>query len=101
MPFDRFAQFTDSKGKSLEDLLDEFAALRRRNIEELKEMELTPELLARRGRHPEFGAVTLEQLLATWVVHDLGHIAQITRVIARQYTEAVGPWKAYLSVLTR
>jgi hypothetical protein len=100
-PFDRFAMFEEAYGKSVEDLLHEFAVLRQQNIEELRGMELTPELLARRGTHPEFGAVTLAQLLATWVVHDLGHIAQITRVMAKQYTEAVGPWKAYLSVLTR
>jgi hypothetical protein len=100
-PFDRFAMFDQSYGKSVEDLLHEFTLLRQQSIEELREMELTPELLARRGTHPEFGTVTLAQLLATWVVHDLGHIAQITRVMAKQYTEAVGPWKAYLSVLTR
>jgi hypothetical protein len=99
--FDRFAMLRQSQGKSVENLLDEFAALRQRSIEELKAMNLTPDLLARRGTHPEFGPVTLAQLLGTWVVHDLGHIAQITRVMAKQYTEAVGPWKAYLSVLTR
>jgi hypothetical protein len=100
-PFDRFAMFRESQGKAVEELLDEFTALRQQGIEELRGINLTPELLARRGAHPEFGAVTLAQLLATWVVHDLGHIAQITRVMAKQYSEAVGAWKAYLPVLTR
>ena len=98
-PFDRFAQFEASEGKSLGELLSTFAGLRSDNIRALKELNLTPEDMARAGTHPELGAVTLEELLAAWVVHDLDHIAQITRTMAKQYGEAVGPWEAYLSVL--
>jgi len=97
--FDRTAQFTDSKGKSMTELLAEFASLRRDNIAALREMNLTREDLGRKGLHPELGEVTLEQLLATWVVHDLDHVAQIARVMAKAYTTAVGPWTAYLSIL--
>ena len=100
-PFDRFAQFRESQGKSLAELLDEFAALRSRNLETIRGLGLRPEQLELRGRHPDFGAVTLGQLLATWTVHDLGHIAQITRVMAHQYADHVGPWRAYLPVLDR
>lgn len=98
-PFDRFAQFEASEGKSLGELLDTFAELRSDSIRTLNSLNITGEDLARRGKHPELGLVTLEQLLATWVVHDLDHIAQITRTMAKQYSEAVGPWVAYLSVL--
>ncbi len=100
-PYDRFAQFRESKGKSLGDLLDEFAMLRAENLAILREWRLTDAQLALEGEHPEFGAVTLRQLLATWVGHDLGHIAQTARVMAKQYREAVGPWRAYLPVLDR
>jgi hypothetical protein len=100
-PFDRFAQFETSKGKSLEELLSTFAELRADNIEALESLNITPDDLAKRGKHPELGSVTLEQLIATWVVHDLDHLAQIVRVMAKQYREAVGPWEAYLSVLKR
>jgi uncharacterized damage-inducible protein DinB len=100
-PFDRFAMFEKSKGKTLNQLLAEFGRLREANLKQLDELKLTSELLPRRGMHPEFGAVTLSQLLSTWVVHDLGHIGQIARVMAKQYREAVGPWQAYLPVLTR
>ncbi len=100
-PYDRFAQFRESEGKSLADLLDEFALLRAENVETLAGWRLTPAQLALQGEHPAFGAVTLSQLLATWVAHDLGHIAQTARVMAKQYREAVGPWQAYLPVLTR
>ncbi len=100
-PFDRFAQFRESEGKSLEQLLDEFAQLRARNLTTLAEWRLTDVQLALEGEHPEFGAVTLRQLLSTWVAHDLGHIAQIARVMAKQYREAVGPWRAYLPVMDR
>ncbi len=100
-PFDRFAQFRDSAGKSLEDLLDEFEELRAGNLDTLRGFELTPEQLELRGRHPGLGVVTLGQLLATWAAHDLGHVAQITRVMAKQYAGEVGPWRAYLSVLKR
>src|SRR5215204_5019175 len=98
-PFDRFAMLGESKGKSLADLLGIFAQLRARSVEELESMNLTPDLLEKRGRHPEFGVVTLKQLLATWVVHDLGHVRQVARVMAKQYRDEVGPWKAYLAVL--
>ena len=100
-PFDRFAQFRESEGKSLAELLDEFARLRAANLATLADWELTDAQLALEGEHPEFGAVTLRQLLATWVAHDLGHIAQVARVMAKQYREAVGPWRAYLPILDR
>jgi DinB superfamily len=98
--FDRFAQFEASSGKTLESLLDEFAALRRRDLEELQSLGLTDADLDRPGLHPELGAVTLRQLLATWTAHDLDHIMQIARVLARQYSDEVGPWRAYLRVIS-
>ena len=101
VPFDRFAQFTDSKGESLDDLLDEFTRLRRECLQRLRQVKFDDEALSKKGIHPEFGEVTLENLLASWVVHDLGHICQITRVIAKQYKEAVGPWTAYMTILNR
>lgn len=100
-PFDRFAQFRDSEGKSLGELLDEFARLRAESLATLREWQLTDAQLALTGEHPAFGTVTLRQLLATWVAHDLGHMAQITRVMAKQYRDAVGPWRAYLPVMDR
>jgi hypothetical protein len=100
-PFDRFAMFEISRGKSLGDLLDRFEELRRESLQKLDEMNLTPEMLEKRGMHPELGVVSLSQLLSTWVVHDLGHIGQIVRVMAKQYTEAVGAWQAYLPVLRK
>ena len=100
-PFDRFAHVRESEGKSLTELLDEFARLRDANLDTLRAWELTDEELALEGEHPAFGAVTLRQLLAAWVAHDLGHIAQTARVMAKQYREAVGPWRAYLPVLDR
>jgi hypothetical protein len=99
-PFDRFAQFRESEGKTLEELLDEFARLRRRNLAALAALHLTAADLARRGRHPAFGVVTLRQLLATWVTHDLDHLFQVTRVLAGQYTDEVGPWRAYLRIVS-
>lgn len=97
-PFDRFAQ--QRRGDvPLGTLLDEFAVLRRTSLHELAELRLGPADLARRGRHPEFGVVTLAQHLATWVAHDLTHVTQIARVMARRYGEAVGPWRAYLRVV--
>ena len=98
-PFDRFAQFRDSKNKSLETLLEEFKVLRRRNLEYLRSLQLTEQDLTKEGRHPELGKVTLKELLASWVVHDLNHIAQISRVMANQYKDEVGPWKAYMGIL--
>jgi uncharacterized damage-inducible protein DinB len=100
-PFNREAMFDKSKGKSINELLDTFARLRAESMRQFDEMNLTPELLEKRGLHPELGRVTLSQLLAAWVVHDLGHIGQIVRVMSKQYGDAVGPWKAYLPVLTR
>jgi uncharacterized damage-inducible protein DinB len=100
-PFDRFAMFEKSKGKSLTELLETFEQRRAESLKELEQMNLTPELLVKRGIHPELGEVTLGQLLSTWVVHDLNHISQIVRVMAKQYAEAVGPWRAYLSVLNK
>jgi uncharacterized damage-inducible protein DinB len=98
-PFDRFAQFNESKGKSLTQLLIEFKELRQKNIENLQSKELSNNDLEDKGIHPEFGEVTLSQLLSTWVVHDLNHIAQISRVMAKQYKEDVGPWIKYLRIL--
>ena len=98
-PFDRFAQTKESQGKSLEQLLDEFARLRKENLAALQALNLQPEDLARRGTHPELGVVTLSELLATWAVHDLTHVHQLSRVMAYQYRDAVGPWSAYLGVL--
>lgn len=100
-PFDRFAMLEKSRGRSLSDLLDRFEWLRGENLRELEGMGLRPEVLGKRGMHPELGVVTLSQLLSTWVVHDLGHIAQVARVLAKQYGEGVGAWRAYLPVLTR
>ena len=99
--FDREAMFEASKGISLSDLLDTFGRLRGESLARLEQLKLTDADLPRRGRHPEFGSVTLGQHLSTWLAHDLDHVAQIVRVMARQYSEAVGPWKAYLSVMTR
>jgi len=98
-PFDRFAQFEKSKGKTLGELLETFADLRRKNLERLRQMKLTPDQLKLKGIHPELGEVNLEQLLATWVVHDLTHIRQIVTVLAHKYSENVGVWKEYLSIL--
>ena len=100
-PYDRFAQVRDSQGKSMTTLLDDFAVLRAENVAELRGWRLTAADLALTGEHPALGTVTLEQLLATWVGHDLGHLAQTARVMAKQYCEAVGPWRAYLSVMDR
>ena len=97
--FDRLAQFAVADGRTLAGLLDEFAALRQESLRELEALHLTDAHLDRRGRHPEFGVVTLRQLLATWVAHDLDHIAQVSRVLARQYADEVGPWRAYLRIV--
>lgn len=98
-PFDRFAQFDASRGKTVADLLDDFEGEREASLETLAAWRLSDEQLALQGEHPAFGLVSLRQLLATWVAHDLGHIAQLSRVMAKQYREAVGPWRAYLSVM--
>jgi hypothetical protein len=97
--FDRMAQFTESRGESLGELLATFAELRRENVAVLSGMSLTDEDLGRKGLHPQLGEVTLGQLLATWVVHDLDHVGQVARTMAKAYADAVGPWSAYLSIL--
>jgi hypothetical protein len=99
VPFDRFAQFENSKGKSLSDLLAEFEEARAKSLSELRSWNLTDEQLELKGMHPELGEVTLGQLLATWVVHDLNHIRQIATSMACRYDTEVGPWKEYLSIL--
>ena len=98
-PFDRFAQFEVSRCAQLEDLLRTFEELRRSNLAVLRSLDLKPSDFERVARHPELGLVTLEQLIAAWVAHDLNHLAQIAQVMARQYQEAVGPWKAYMDIL--
>ncbi|HXT47666.1 MAG TPA: DinB family protein [Gemmatimonadaceae bacterium] len=100
-PFDRFAQLGESRGRSLAELLDEFARLRAHNLATLSSWRLGDAQLALEGEHPELGTVTLRQLLSAWVVHDLGHVAQSARVMAKQYRDAVGPWRAYLPILDR
>jgi hypothetical protein len=98
-PFDRFAQLKESRDKSLEQLLDDFARLRKENLAALQALNLQPEDFTRRGRHPALGVVTLSELLATWAVHDLTHVHQLSRVMAYQYRDVVGPWSGYLGVL--
>jgi hypothetical protein len=98
-PFDREGFHVKYAGATLETLIPRFSTLRRESLERLAEFRLAPADLARTGTHPAFGRVTLAQLLATWVAHDLTHVAQIARVMAKRYGEAVGPWRAYLGVL--
>ena len=98
-PFDRFRHRERNKGRSLRDLLDEFERLRAGSVSALRDMNLTPSHLGLEGIHPELGSVTLEQHLATWVAHDLDHLFQISRVMAKRYVQAAGPWTAYLRVL--
>ncbi|GAB4109544.1 MAG: hypothetical protein Kow001_09710 [Acidobacteriota bacterium] len=98
-PFDREGQFAFSRTQTLSELLDEFAALRRDSLETLAHLKLTAQDLSRTGLHPELGKVRVDQLLATWVVHDLDHVAQVVRTMAKVYAGAVGPWSAYLSIL--
>ena len=98
--FNREAQFEASAPPSLEQRLDRFAALRLENLKQLAGLKLTEAELDRTGRHPAFGVVTLRQLLATWVAHDLDHVMQVARVLGRQYSEDVGPWRAYLRVIS-
>lgn len=100
-PFDRFAQFASAPDESLNDRLDLFAALRKESLDSLAAMRIESAQLALTGVHPEFGTVTLGQLLSTWVVHDLGHVAQIARAMSKGYASAVGPWGQYLPVLQR
>lgn len=98
-PFDREAQFRESGDRPLEELLDEFARLRRENVEHLRRRELSDEQLGREGMHPALGRVTARQLLATWTAHDLGHVVQISRTMARRYRPDVGPWAEYMGVM--
>jgi DinB superfamily len=98
-PFDRMGLVRETEGKSLDQLLDAFARMRSESLSRLRALDLTPEQLALRGRHPALGAVTLSELLATWAAHDLTHLHQISRVMAHQYRQAVGPWSAYLGVM--
>jgi hypothetical protein len=98
--FDRLAQFTHSAGRALPDLLDEFNVRRADSLRELRAFKLSTADLDRTGRHPAFGAVTLRQLLATWVAHDLDHVMQVARILGRQYTDEVGPWRVYLRVIS-
>lgn len=100
-PFDRFAQFTESKGKTLSQLLGEFDVLRKESLATLRGISFSEELLDKTGIHPKFGNVTLRQLLATWVVHDLTHLHQLSRVLAKQYEKEVGPWREFLGVLNK
>ena len=100
-PFDRFAQNKNSKGKSLAELLVKFYDLRIQNVKMLKSLTISNQQLDWKGIHPEFGEVTLRQLLSTWVAHDLNHLAQIMRIMAKQFKEDTGPWTSYLPILTR
>jgi uncharacterized damage-inducible protein DinB len=101
VPFDRFAQFKNDQTRPIGELLDRFEDLRRKNLQRLTELHLTPQDFDRNGTHPKLGPVTLGELISSWVVHDLTHLNQIHRVMAKQYSEAVGPWKQYMSILNR
>ena len=98
--YDRFAQYEESNGKSLQQLLEEFEVIRRENMNWIKSLNLTEDDLGRRGMHPVLGEVTLRNLLATWVAHDLTHLAQVTRVMAKQYKEEMGPWPEFFRILS-
>ena len=98
-PFDREAQFQESGGRSLSLLLDEFSALRRNNLENLRALDLQPAQLSLQGTHPALGTVTVRQLLSTWTAHDLAHILQVSRILAKRLKQEVGPWAEYLSVM--
>jgi len=99
VPYDRFAMFEESKGKTMDQLLTEFEILRKEKLKWLRSLKLTENDLDKKGIHPTFGEVTLRQLLSTWVVHDLTHLAQITRVMAKQYKEETGPWVNFFRIL--
>ncbi len=100
-PFDRYAQLTENQEKTISGLIHKFRDLRRRNLNELNALNITLNDLNRTGIHPEFGEVNLKQLISTWAVHDLGHLAQISRVMSKQYKNEVGPWINYLGILKR
>jgi DinB superfamily len=97
--FDRYAQFEENKGKTIDELLDLFEIYRLDSIHSLKIMNLVPEDLKKKGKHPELGRVTLGELLACWVAHDMDHLVQISRTMSKQYRDEVGPWRAFLSVM--
>lgn len=99
VPYDRFAMYQESKGKGIQQLLDEFNILRQKNLEWVKSLNLNDEMLDKKGLHPSLGEVTLRQLMSTWVIHDLTHLAQITRVMAKQYKEEMGPWREYFRLM--
>ena len=99
-PWNRFAQFEESKGKTMQQLLDEFTAIRKKNMNWFNALHLTEADLDKKGMHPKLGEVSLRNLLATWVVHDLTHIGQITRVMAKQYKEEMGPWPEFFRILS-
>lgn len=99
-PFDRFAQLKEPQDRPLDRLLDDFARLRKENLVALEALNLSDGDFSRRGKHPALGSVTLSELLATWAVHDLNHLHQLARVMAHRYRDAVGPWNAYLGVLS-
>ncbi|HMJ48554.1 MAG TPA: DinB family protein [Ferruginibacter sp.] len=100
VPWDRFAQYEESKGKLLPQLLDEFASIRKENIVWFKGLNLTEDDLDKKGMHPKLGDVTLRNLLSTWVIHDLTHIAQVTRVMAKQYKQEMGPWVDFFRIMS-
>lgn len=100
-PFDRFAQLNESQDRPIGELISEFKFLREKNLKEFELLNISEKDLEKVGIHPEFGNVTLKQLISTWAVHDLGHIAQITRVMAKQYSNEVGPWINYLGILKK
>jgi hypothetical protein len=98
-PYDRFAQARESKGKSMGQLLEEFRLIREQNIAWVRSVSWQPEDFSKKGLHPVLGEVSMKNLLSTWVVHDLTHIAQITRVMAKQYKSEMGPWPAFFRIL--
>jgi hypothetical protein len=100
-PFDRYAMYKASQGKSMSDLLDAFTAIRARSLDELRALNLTPEQLGRKGTHPQLGGVTAANLIAAWVVHDLNHVHQVAKCMAFQYRDAVGPWRELLTILPK
>jgi hypothetical protein len=97
--WDRFAMYEESKGKTMKELLVAFADIRKKNVEWFMDLQLTEEDLDKKGMHPKLGEVTLRQLLSTWVIHDLSHIAQITRVMAKQYRNEMGPWREFFRIM--
>lgn len=99
--FERYAMYESSVGRSMDDLLESFAALRAKSLDALRVHDLTPEKLDLRGKHPDLGEVRVWHLIAAWVVHDLGHLHQVAKAMAFQYRDEVGPWREYLTILPR